>query len=118
MPTVSEDWHAKKEKQDAILKRYVAGEFGFFAMKASYFALGLRGDSLSHEVRRAKLLRESKEVDTGTNWPPIVEVFVMEYGRQPQYLRFVSSDAADNAIKLLRKQPNVALATRAHAVRC
>lgn len=106
MPTVSEDWHAKKEKQDAILKRYVGGELSLAVLEASLYALGLRNDYLASEVRFAITSRFQV---VKRNIKP-VKIIVMECGRDPQCLRFTNLESADNAIKLLRKQPEIMLA--------
>ena len=56
--SVSEDWHAKKERQDAFIQAYLDAKPHSIddsedVLRARLFGLGLRGDYLAAEVRQA-----------------------------------------------------------------
>lgn len=113
MPTVSEDWHWQKAKQDAMVEDFILGNDSTDVLSARLFGLGLRGDYLKAEVRQADERREEHREAARRYWRPTTfRVIVFERGRKSQIIRFISEDAASNAINLLRKQPDVQLAVR------
>jgi hypothetical protein len=110
MPTVSENWDAKKVRQDAIIEAFIQGDDSPDVLRARLFGLGLRSDYLAAEVFQATGRRQARLA--ALNKEPLFRVLVFEQGREPQVIRFMNSEAAENAIHLLRKQPNVQLASR------
>lgn len=108
MPTVSEDWHAKKVKQDAMVDEFINGVDSEAVLRARLYGLGLRGDYLESEVQQAFMRR----YDRNKKPPAICAIMVFEHNREPQMIRFINGAAAENAIKLLRRQPNIQLACR------
>ena len=63
--TYVEDWHAKKEKQDAIVQNFIQAKPGDIdssesVLMARLSGLGLRGDYLASEVRQAMARRHDR----------------------------------------------------------
>lgn len=62
MPTVADDWHVKKEMQDAIIDSYINAaptsiDASESVLMARLSGLGMRGDYLASEVRQAMARR-------------------------------------------------------------
>lgn len=64
MRDVSEDWHAKKERQDAIVTEFINGPDSEEVLKARLYGLGLRGSYLEDEVRQAV----GRKITRTKNW--------------------------------------------------
>ena len=114
MPTISEDWHAKKERQDAYINAFLEAkphtiDGSYDVLRARLWALGLRGDYLDSEMRQA-VARKADRTNPPGNYAQVV---VIERDcKTTKRFRFNSIESADKAVELLRKQPNVLLATR------
>jgi len=71
MPTVDSDWHAKKERQDAMINAFLEAkphtiDGSHDVLRARLWGLGLRGDYLDAEVRQAVGRKQAmKEVKHG-----------------------------------------------------
>lgn len=115
MPTISESpWPDLKDKKQLILDQYINAaphsvDDSEDVLRARLFGLGYRlKSSVDTEVNLANMAkREKRGVMERQN-----TIMVMENGREPVKIRFKDAAAADNAIELLRRQPNVRLATK------
>ena len=110
MPTVSEPtwWTDIEERRAKALIMYLDGEINDTVLRASLFAAGMRDQDLDAIVKLAQmelLEKQPKKVEP-------VNVLVLKRDRTSATLRFNNADSAANAVKLLRKQPDILFVTR------
>lgn len=103
-------WKQNKETQDRYVDEFINGTDSEDILRARLCGLGLRGDYLASEVHQAVARKADRYPARHRKF--ISMIMVMERGRQTEYIRFINPESANKAIELLRKQPNVMLASR------
>lgn len=96
-------WPHLRDLYTRVVKDFVDGDDSEAVFRARMSGLGYRGEALTTEINLALMTKAERHPVK----PSQYGVMVMGHGSEPVFLRFISEDAAENAARLLRKQPNV-----------
>lgn len=109
MPTISEPtWVEQEARTQRILDEFAYGNDSQDVLRARLYGNGLRGIDLDAAYRIAVCRRNVTQAKP----PQPAKVFVMERDGTQSTIRFRDEFHAGEAVKLLRKQPNVLFANR------